>query len=278
MKIAIIGGSSFVGQNLLNYLSKKNYSIISTYTNNSKIKKEFPKVKWKKLNFKEIKKNYYSFLGSPDILINLSWPDIPNYKSKKHFKTFHYQKRLNYNLINNGLKNLIIMGTCYEYGKKQGKISENNVPKPVVPYAISKLRLLKSILNHKKKDNLKFTWLRPFFVFGKNKKRKTLYSIINEGNKKELSKLKLPGEIVRDFVPINFLSYVIAKLIKLNEGCHVLNVCTGKGITIKNFVSKNLKNKKNIKLINMNGKNPYNFEPKSFWGDDSKLKKVLKKK
>ena len=44
---------------------------------------------------------------------------------------------------------------------------------------------------------------------------------------------------------------------------------------MKNFIKKNLKNKKNLKKIDMNGKNLNNFEPNSFWGDNSKLKKII---
>lgn len=275
MKIAIIGGSSFIGQNLLSFLTKKKYKIISTYTNNSEIKNEFPGIKWKKLDISKNKKNFFKFLEFPDILINLSWPDIPDYKTKKHFKTFYYQKRFNYNLINNGLKNLIVMGTCYEYGKRNGKINESFIAKPIIPYAISKLKLLESILHLKKKRNFKFTWLRPFFVFGKNKKRKTLFTIIKNAKKNELSKLKLPGNIVRDFLPVSFVSKTILRLIILNNNYGILNICSGKGISLNNFVKKNIKNKKNVKLINMNGKNPNEFEPKSFWGDNSKLKRII---
>ena len=56
MKIAIIGGTSFIGQTLLTYLLKKKDKIIATYNNNTKIKKKFLKVKWKKLDFKSKKK------------------------------------------------------------------------------------------------------------------------------------------------------------------------------------------------------------------------------
>ena len=138
-------------------------------------------------------------MGSPDTVLNLAWPDIPNYRLKNHFKTFSHQKRFNYNLIKNGLKNLIILGTCYEYGKIQGKISENIKEKPVVPYAISKLKLLKSILELKKKNSFKFAWLRPFFVYGKNKKRHTLYTAIKELDKNKITGLKVCGSLVRRF-------------------------------------------------------------------------------
>ncbi len=276
MKIAIIGGSSFIGQILLNHLSNKKYDIISTYNRNSSIKSKFRKIKWKKFSLEDKKKNYYKYFNNPDIVINLSWPDIPNYKTNKHFKTFLNQKKFSYNLIENGLKNLIVIGTCYEYGKKSGKLSENIKTNPVVPYAISKLKLLKSLQLKKKNDNFNFTWLRPFFVYGNNEKRKTLFTLIRSSNKESLSKVKVCGSLVRDFIPVSFLCKVILKIIKLNNNFGILNVCTGKGISVKEFVKLNIKNKNNLKLINMNGKNPNNFEPKKFWGDNKKLRKILK--
>ena len=74
---------------------------------------------------------------------------------------------------------------------------------------------------------------------------------------------------------MDYLSLVITKIITLNNGYGVVNVCTGKGISVKDFVKKNLKNKKNLKKIYMNGKNKNTFEPNSFWGNNTKLKKIL---
>ena len=53
------------------------------------------------------------------------------------------------------------MGTCYEYGKVNGKVSEKFNCKPLIPYGLAKLKLLNSILDLKK-YNFKFAWLRPF--------------------------------------------------------------------------------------------------------------------
>jgi dTDP-6-deoxy-L-talose 4-dehydrogenase (NAD+) len=277
MKIAIIGGTSFVGQNLIKYLHKKKIRIIATYNSNKPIKNVF-NVAWKKLDIKKKKKNYLKYLGYPDIVLNLAWPDIPNYKLKKHFKTFYYQKKFNYNLIKCGLKNLIVIGTCYEYGKINGKISEKVIEKPKIPYAVAKLKLLRSILELKKNNYFKFTWLRPFFVYGDNNKRRNLYSLIKEVKKNRIERLQVCGNLVRDFISIKLLCIIIFKVIVLNKDLGILNVCSGAGTTIKNFIKKNLKNKQNLKKINMDAKNSNNFEPKFFWGDNSKLKKILKNK
>jgi dTDP-6-deoxy-L-talose 4-dehydrogenase (NAD+) len=276
MKVAIIGGTSFIGQNLIKNLQKK-IRIIATYNSNKPIKNELSTT-WKKLDIRENKKNYLKYLEYPDIVLNLAWPDIPNYRLKKHFKTFYYQKKFNHNLIKNGLKNLIVLGTCYEYGKINGKISETITEKPTIPYAKSKLKLLRSILELKKNNYFKFTWLRPFFVYGYNKKRKNLYSLIKEIDKNRIEKLQVCGNLIRDFISIKLLCSIIFKIIMLNKDLGILNLCSGKGTTVKSFIKKNLKNKKNLKKINMNFKNPNNFEPKYFWGDNSKLKKILKSK
>ena len=273
-KIAIIGGTSFIGNKLLSVLKKKKLKIIATYNNKKNIDKN-SKITWKKLDLIKEKKNYFKYLNSPDIVVNLAWPDIPNYLLKKHFKTFILQKKLNYNLINKGLKNLIMLGTCYEYGKISGKLNESVKPKPIIPYAEAKFKLLQSIISLKKKKSFKFSWLRPFFVYGDNKKRKTLFSLIKDYEKNEIKELKVCGELVRDFVPVNFLCKSILKIINLNEDIGVLNICTGKPVKLKKFVKMNIKDKKKFNLVGMNGKNPNSFEAKKFWGCNKKLKKII---
>ncbi len=271
MKIALVGGSSNIGSHLIRYLSRKKINLIATY--NSTKPKENKNIIWKKLNIKNKNKNFYKFLDCPDLVINLAWADIPNYKLKNHFKTFKYQKNFNYNIVNNGLKNLIVLGTCYEYGKKNGRINENQKEKPIIPYGMAKLKLLNSLKVLKKKKKFKFTWLRPFFVYGKNEKRNTLYTLIKNINKSEIKKISVCGNLIRDFVSIDFLCKTICKIIVLDKNFGVLNVSSGKGISIKKFVIDNLDNVKFLKKFDMNGSNPNTFEPNSFWGCNKKLKK-----
>ena len=278
MKIAVIGGSSFVGKSLISFLIKKKIKVVATFKTHKQsiIKSKY--VKWKKLDIVNEKSNYFKFLEYPDILINLAWSDIPNYLSRNHIKTYLIQKKFLNNLIKNGLQNLIVLGTCYEYGNVKGKVSENLICKPTIPYSKAKFRLLESILILKKKYNFKFTWLRPFFVYGLNKKRKTLFSIIKEIDKGKQINISVPGKLNRDFIPIKYLSFVIYKIFKLNRDIGILNVCSGKKKSIKKFIFENLNHKNKINKIDMNGKNPNSFEPHSFWGSTLKLKRILNAK
>ena len=73
----------------------------------------------------------------------------------------------------------------------------------------------------------------PFFVYGYNMKRKKLFNINKDFDKKKLQNLIVCGDLKRDFVPINFLCKSIKKIIRLNSDIGVLNICNGKPIKLK---------------------------------------------
>ncbi len=275
LKVVIVGGNSTIGQNLLYILKKKKVKIVSTFRKSNNIKNTY-NLKWKKLDIKKPKKNFFHYLESPDIVVNLAWEDIPNYKTKNHFATYKFHKKFAYNLIKNGLKNYIGIGTCYEYGKVNGMVSENHKTKPTIPYAKAKLNLLKSIQILKKKYSFKYTWLRPFFVYGKNKKRRTLFTLIKDLDNNKINKIEVSGGLVRDFISTEYFNLILSKIIMVNQEFKVLNICSGKGITVKKFILKNLRHKKNIQKINLKGINKNDFEGNNFWGDKKKLNKILK--
>ena len=85
IKVAIIGATSFVGENLLIFLKKKDIKIIATY-NSSKGKKKDKNIIWKKLDIKKKRINFFKYLNYPDIVINLVWMDIPKYLLKNIIK------------------------------------------------------------------------------------------------------------------------------------------------------------------------------------------------
>ena len=59
MKIAIIGGTSFIGESLISFFKEK--KIIATYNSNKIISDN--KVKWKKLDFRDNKKNFFVYFA-----------------------------------------------------------------------------------------------------------------------------------------------------------------------------------------------------------------------
>ena len=84
------------------------------------------------------------------------------------------------------------------------------------------------------------------------------------------------GEQVRDYLPVEKVVEYIVKIALQQNVTGIINCCSGKGITVKEFVENYLKEKTQSITLNL-GYYPYaDYEPMSFWGDDRKLKTIVK--
>jgi dTDP-6-deoxy-L-talose 4-dehydrogenase (NAD+) len=276
MKIAIIGGSGFIGLNLINKLKKKKQiHIIATFNKNRKLKNQ-KNIIWKQLNLERNRTNFFKYLQNPDIVINAAWKDLPNYESFSNYKTLKFQKRFLKNLVENGLQNLIILGTCFEYGLKEGQLSENLKPKPVTAYGKCKVKLYEYLKQLKRKKNFKLTWFRLFYIYGFNPHRMTLFNLIQKYKNNKLKSLKITGNLERDYLSIEKVSKIIIKLALLKKNIGLVNLCSGKSIRLKDLTKKLLNSKSKFLKLNFNSQLNKKYESKKFWGSNKKLNKVIK--
>ena len=148
MKILVTGSTGFIGSYLVEELLNQGHQIIATSFIASKA---FDKAWFKKVEYipYEIsttitKNDLFEFFKCPDLVIHLAWEGLPNYNDLIHieknlFSQYHF---LN-NLISNGLKKLVVTGTCMEYGMQNGCMYENSNTNPQNSYAIAKDTLRK---------------------------------------------------------------------------------------------------------------------------------------
>jgi len=277
MKIAVIGASGFIGGYLVKELKKnKKIQIIATF-NKSKKKGVTKNLKWKKIDIKKVRGNMFYYLEKPDIVINAAWRDIPNYDSQTNIKTLSFQKKLVKNLILHGLKNLVILGTCFEYGLKNGKLNEKSQTLPITKYGKAKLNLLNFCLNLRNKYSYNLSWLRLFYMYGHNPNRDTLFNLIQKFKKNKLSSLAISGNLKRDYMPIKKVVWTIKKLSLMSKNFGIVNVCSGYPTSLKNITRKIINSKNKFSKINFNVKNKNHYEAVKFWGCNKKLNKILKR-
>src|SRR6476660_1432104 len=178
MKILVTGANGFVGYHVLHELMDKNYEVIASSANLERAKKQ----NWfERVHFVEHKlginteENLFEKFQRPDILIHLAWEGLPNYKNSFHLeKVFPDQYAFLENIIMNGLKNLTVTGTCFEYGMKSGRLSENMIPEPANPYALAKDELRKSLENLQRSEFFSLKWIRLFYMYGKGQNTASL--------------------------------------------------------------------------------------------------------
>ena len=281
MKIVITGATGFIGNYVIHELLKvKKHIIIAT---GIEAKEDIKNIDWIKdleyinCDLNELKQNYFKFFKEPDLLIHLAWQGLPNYN-----KLFHIEKNLpsncNFikNLIKNGLKNLVVIGTCLEYGLIEGNLSEDICTNPITSYGIAKDTLRKYIQQLSKKYEFQIKWIRLFYMYGRGQNPKSIISQLNkalDSNEKIFN--MSGGEQIRDYLPVEKVAEYIVKIALQNKLFWIINCCSNEPISIKDLVANHIKKRNgNIKL-NL-GYYPYpEYVPMVFWGDNSKLKKIL---
>lgn len=282
-KILVTGASGFIGNYVVTELLKADFQVIATSSNyiNVENKSWKDKVEYIPFNLKDYSTatNYYSYFGEPDMLIHLAWEGLPNYKALFHFEDNlprHYS--LLKNMIANGLKDLTITGTCYEYGFAEGCLNEEMKTDPVNSYAIAKHSLQKFLSQLQTFHPFSFKWARLFYMYGKGQNPKSLFSqldkVIEEGQKTfNMS----GGEQIRDYLPVEQVAMYIRAIATQQTVTGIINCCSGQPVKLKDIVLKYLQDKKASISLNL-GYYPYlDYEPMEFWGDNSKLRTIISK-
>lgn len=278
MKILVTGGTGFIGKYVLEYLAATDHTVIVTTS-----KTDFPpatdRLRHRKLNMDKISDevNYFDELDQPDLLIHLAWQGLPNYKSLFHFEEnlpSHY--RFIKNMVSNGLKDVTITGTCFEYGLKEGELSEDLPADPQNPYAIAKDSLRRFVTELNKQKQFSFKWLRLFYTYGNGQNPNSLLSQLEKAVENDDDSFNMSGgEQLRDYLPVETLAEYIVKVALQDKVTGIVNCCNGSAIMVKDFVENYLqKSGRSIKL--KLGYYPYSdLEPMAFWGDNKKLKSIL---
>jgi len=279
MKILVTGATGFVGQHVINELLKYDHQIIAAVRNKDSVTHLPDTIKIIELYLDNLEsnKNYFSETGNPDLLLHLAWQGLPNYK-----ESFHLEKNLPShsaflkNMAENGLQNLVVSGTCFEYGMKDGCLSEDMESDPQNPYAIAKDELRKFLEDLQHENHFTLKWIRLFYMYGKEQNPNSLLSQLERALQNGDAVFNMSrGEQLRDYLPIETVAEYIVKIALQNKITGIINCCSGVGVKVKTFVETYLK--KSNKKINLNlGYYPYpDYEPMAFWGDDKKLKKIL---
>ena len=281
MKVLVTGATGFIGSHLIRKLLKsKTNQIVATSRSIDKAKKSdwFSKVEYIEYDVNEgTGENLYDFFGKPDQLIHLAWEDLSDYSSPSHIDVIlpNHCEFIE-SMIAGGLKDIVITGTCFEYGMIEGCLNENIETKPENPYAIAKDRLRKFIIELQKKHNLNYKWIRLFYMYGEGQSRTSLIFLLDKAIKDKDKEFNMSGgEQIRDFLPIDEvvrnIDLIIKQNIYLNQS---INCCSGNPVSIKNLVERYLEEKRYDMKLNL-GVYPYpDYEPMKFWGNNSKLERI----
>lgn len=273
MKICVSGANGFIGKHVVSELLSINAQVSAIIrSEDSNFKSEV--VDLIKLDIANLPdRNIFDLIGRPDCLIHLAWGGLPNYKSLHHFETelpiqYAFIKRL----VLEGLKSIVVSGTCFEYGLVAGQLSEADTPFPSTSYGFAKHSLLQQLQHLQKQLPFNLTWARLFYMFGEGQAGNSLLPQLEKAVQGGEGSFNMSGgEQLRDYMPVNEVASQLVKLGQKQQDLGVVNVCSGKPVSVRNLIEGIIRsNGWDIKL-NL-GYYPYaDYEPMAFWGDKTKL-------
>ena len=280
-KVLVTGATGFIGNYVVETLLQQGYRVIATSSSSTKAATAnwYHKVEYIPFNLNEFDNsvNYFSYFNQPDILIHLAWEGLPNYKADFHLtKNLPFQKFFLQNLVEHGLKDITVAGTCFEYGMKEGCLSEDMECEPANAYAIAKNALRLALEKLTTEYNCSFKWIRLFYMYGKGQSPKSLISQLDQAIENGDAVFNMSGgEQVRDFLPVEDVGSNIVAIATQQQVTGIINCCSGRPVTVKEFVLKYLAAKHKGIQLNL-GYYPYiDYEAMRFWGDNERLKSII---
>jgi len=279
MKVLVTGATGFIGHYVIQELLKKKVEIIATSTNLEKgrMKSWYDLVTYIPCDITNFPDDTFQYFREPDLAIHLAWGNLDNFRAMEHIEKhlFHHYSFIK-NLVETGLSDITIAGTCLEYGLKDGSLSEELETNPVVSYGIAKDTLRKFLEELKKNNTFDLKWLRLFYMYGAGQHEKSIIPQLEAAirNKDEVFNMS-GGEQLRDYLPVEDLARYIVGISLQKKIFGTINCCSGNPISIRNLLEYRLKElNKNI-VLNKGYYNYPDYEPMAFWGDNRKMNKIL---
>ncbi len=279
MKILVTGATGFIGRHVIPKLLACNHTVVAAARDEARVR-EFDwhaSVTFVACDLHQPIAEPFRLFGSPDTVMHLAWPGLPNYMQPFHFEeNLPADCRFLKSLIDGGLKHLLVAGTCLEYGMQNGCLKEDLPTRPATSYALAKDTLRKYLEFLIANRQFVLQWARLFYMHGPGQNPDSLFSQLDralESNEKVFNMSR--GEQLRDYLPVQEVASRLVTLANHPECKGIFNICSGQPTSIRSLVESHLEQRKAVMRLNL-GHYPYPaYEPMAFWGCGDRFQSML---
>jgi len=240
--ILIVGGTGFVGKNLLHVVRNLGWKCtVLSLRNPKKCEKNVDYIQVNLTNMTLTK----SLLADRifDYVVNLSgYIDHSSYfdKGKAVIDThFNGLQNLVNSLDRSNLKCFVQIGSSDEYGNVSAPQSEYMRESPISPYSFSKVCATHLLQMLHKTENFPSVVLRLFLVYGEGQNDQRFLPQIISGCINDLNFPVSDGMQLRDFCHVEDISHGIIAALTSDKGRgEVINLASGAPVTVREVITK----------------------------------------
>jgi dTDP-6-deoxy-L-talose 4-dehydrogenase (NAD+) len=212
-----------------------------------------------------------------DALAHLAWPGLPNYRALFHFEhNLMADYRFIKSAVEAGVKQVLVTGTCFEYGMQSGPLSEDTEPRPSNPYGLAKHTLHLFLQNLAQEQPFTLQWARLFYLHGEGQNPNSLLAALDRAiDAGEPSFNMSAGEQLRDFLAIETAAGHLTSILEQGDFAGVINCASGQPVSVRALVEQRLRERGASLNLNL-GHYPYpTHEPLAFWAVTERLQQLL---
>ena len=271
-QVIVSGATGFVGRHLVPQLLDRGYDVVALARDESKARELawFDRVQFVSVDFHRDLPGFSPQPGAA--LVHLAWPGLPNY-----LDLFHFEENLPHgyafvkHLVQAGVRQVLVTGTCFEYGMHNGAQASSAETQPSNPYAIAKDTLRRQLEALRMKVPFVLQWARLFYMYGEGQNPRSVLAQLDAAIVRgDVTFDMSGGEQLRDYLPVEKATLQLAD--RLASGtAGTFNVCSGKPVSIRRLVEQRIAERGARIEMNL-GHYPYpDYEPMAFWGEPDAL-------
>ncbi|MFJ5300320.1 NAD-dependent epimerase/dehydratase family protein [Pseudomonas sp. NPDC088368] len=278
-KVLLTGATGFVGRHLASALLERGFQVRAVARNVDVVRRMpwFADVEWVAADLHGEGLDIAALTDGISALAHLAWPGLPNYGG-----LFHFERNLpaDYAFIRQvveaGVKHVMVTGTCFEYGLQSGALDEDLVAQPANPYGLAKNTLRLFLESLARQHPFTLQWARLFYLHGEGQNPNSLLASLERAiDENAVSFDMSAGEQLRDYLPITTAARHLAALLQHPEFSGVVNISSGQPVSVRRLVEQRLKDSGASLSLNLGAFGYSAHEPMAFWGNCERLQQIL---
>ena len=272
-RVFVTGAAGYIGRHVVNQLLELGHEVIASDMNFNGVDERAQRCS---IPIFSGAVDIYQQLGKPDVVIHMAWRNGFVHNAPTNMEDLSNHVVFCRNLIEGGLPSLSVMGSMHEVGYWEGAIDENTPCNPLSQYGVAKNALRQSLLLLANNSSCALHWLRAYYITGDDLRGSSIFGKIAAAaaeGKKEFP--FTTGKNLYDFIDVDDLAQMIAKASLQDKVTGIINVCTGKPMSLAERVEKFIQEHGfDIKLkYGAFPDRPY--DSPGVWGDTQKIRQIM---
>ena len=274
VRVLVTGATGFIGRHVVPLLLQRGHAVTAVARDEFKARgfAWFDHVHFVACDIRLPIDRVACRFGRPQAVMHLAWSGLPNYQARFHLdENLPADKQFLKSLLDGGAEQLLVAGTCLEYGMQTGCLSEATPSAPVTCYAQAKDELRQFLQAFQLQRQFRLQWARLFYMYGEGQNPNSLIAQLDRAIAQEQQSFKMSGgEQLRDYLPVDAVARRLVALLECPDCDGIVNVCSGEPISVRSLVERHIA-QVGAEIAFKLGYYPYaDYEPLAFWGSRDK--------